>query len=49
VSGDPKMVTMNLHGNADRGAAGLDRIRSQLAHHQQVVIDHVGSNGTDGE
>ena len=49
VSGDPKMVTMNLHDNADRGAAGLNRIRSQLAHHKQVVIDQIGCNGTDGD
>jgi hypothetical protein len=35
------MVAMNLHGNADHGASSLDRIRSQLAHHEQAAIDHV--------
>jgi hypothetical protein len=41
VSGDSNMVAMNLHGQADRNTPGLDRVRGQLAHYEQAILDHV--------
>ena len=49
VSGQPNMVAMNLHGDADHGASSLDRIRPQLAHHEQAAIDHVTGSRIAGE
>jgi hypothetical protein len=49
VSGEPNMVAMGLHGDADHGASSLDRIRSQLAHHEQTAIDHVTCSRSAGE
>jgi hypothetical protein len=49
VSGQPNMVAMNLHANVDPGAASLDRIRSQLAHHEQTAIDHVTCSRSAGQ
>jgi hypothetical protein len=43
------MVAMNLHRDADAGAASLDRIRPQLAHHEQAAIDHVTCSRIAGE
>jgi hypothetical protein len=43
------MVAMNLHANADHGASSLDRIRTQLAHHEQAAIDHVTCSRIAGQ